>query len=315
MKNGFWCDLGKKCMILMMSLTVFLVTVTTVPFEETATILAADQKTVHMNTAAQSVVLHKSVKLKLVNAPAGKVKWSSSKPKVAKVSSTGKVTGLKKGTAVIKAKYKGKTYKCTVTVETPSLSQTDIWMTVASDYSLTVKGTKGRVQWSSSNSSVASVENGVVTAHSLGTAQIYAKVGGKKYTCKVNVVSMQEAYAHQLVDLINFERSKYGVPPLNSNKYLKKAATIRAEELSRYYSSTRPNKYSCFSAIPKEYKWRKASELTARKYITPEQVVRAWAEDPDQLAILLKKNYKDIGVGVYLAPDGYLYWCVFEARK
>lgn len=315
MKNGFGRNLEKKCIILMMSLIVLLVTVTMVPSKETVTVFAADQGTLHMNVATQSVVVSKSVKLKLVNAPAGKVKWSSSKPKVARVSSSGKVTGLKKGTAVIKAKYKGKTYKCTVTVENPSLSQTDIWMTVASNYSLTLKGTKGTVQWSSSNASVASVENGVVTAHSLGTAKIYAKVGGKKYTCKVNVVSMQEAYAKQLVDLINFERSKYGVPPLNSNKYLKMAATIRAEELSRYYSSTRPNKYSCFSAISKEYKWRKASELTARKYINPEQVVRAWAEDSDQLAILLKKNYKDIGVGVYLAPDGYLYWCVFEARK
>ena len=56
-----------------------------------------------------------SVKLKLKNAK-GTVKWKSSKTSVAKVSK-GKVTAKKKGKATIKATYKKKTYKCTVTVK------------------------------------------------------------------------------------------------------------------------------------------------------------------------------------------------------
>lgn len=44
------------------------------------------------------------------------VKWSSSNKKVASVSKTGEVKGRKAGKAVIKAKVKGKTLKCKVTV-------------------------------------------------------------------------------------------------------------------------------------------------------------------------------------------------------
>lgn len=45
------------------------------------------------------------------------VKWKSSNPKVAKVSSKGKVTAKRKGTTVIKAISGGRTYTCRVTVK------------------------------------------------------------------------------------------------------------------------------------------------------------------------------------------------------
>ena len=50
-----------------------------------------------------------------------KVKWSSSNKKIAKVSKTGKVKGIKKGTCTITAKSEGKTYKCTIHVVKPRL--------------------------------------------------------------------------------------------------------------------------------------------------------------------------------------------------
>jgi hypothetical protein len=43
--------------------------------------------------------------------------WSSSNKKVATVSSNGVITAIKAGTALITAKYNGKTYTCTVTVK------------------------------------------------------------------------------------------------------------------------------------------------------------------------------------------------------
>lgn len=46
-----------------------------------------------------------------------KISWKSSKPSVATVSSTGKVTGKGIGTAKITATYKGKKYNCMVTVK------------------------------------------------------------------------------------------------------------------------------------------------------------------------------------------------------
>lgn len=59
----------------------------------------------------------KTLKLKLKNAKASKVKWSSSKKNVATVSKKGVVKAKKKGKATITAKYKGKKYKCKITVK------------------------------------------------------------------------------------------------------------------------------------------------------------------------------------------------------
>ncbi len=71
---------------------------------------------IQLNKKKATVYVGKSVQLKLKGTKT-KVKWSSSRNSVAKVSPKGKVTGKKAGKAVITAKVKKKKYKCTVTVK------------------------------------------------------------------------------------------------------------------------------------------------------------------------------------------------------
>ena len=55
-------------------------------------------------------------------------------------------------------------------------------------YTLKVKGTKKKVKWSSNKKTIATVtRKGKVTAKKQGTAVITAKIGKKKYKCKVKV--------------------------------------------------------------------------------------------------------------------------------
>lgn len=68
------------------------------------------------------------------------------------------------------------------------LSQTKLSLDQGRSATLKVKGAKGKVKWSSNKKKVAKVNNkGKVTAVSVGTAKITAKVGGKKLKCTVNV--------------------------------------------------------------------------------------------------------------------------------
>lgn len=87
---------------------------------------------VKLNKSSLTLTVGQSKTLKLKGVKKGqKIKWTSSKKSVAKVSSKGKVTAKKKGKTVISAKVKGKKYKCKVTVknskvgtETPKTNET-----------------------------------------------------------------------------------------------------------------------------------------------------------------------------------------------
>ena len=72
---------------------------------------------VKINATKKSIYVGDTFKLKLKNATASKVKWSSSDKQLATVSTKGKVTGKKGGTATITATYKGKSYTCVVKIK------------------------------------------------------------------------------------------------------------------------------------------------------------------------------------------------------
>lgn len=69
------------------------------------------------------------------------------------------------------------------------LNVTNAMMAKGDSFTLKVKGTKKKVKWSSSKKSIATVKNGVVNAKKTGTTYITAKIGKKKYKCKVVVKS------------------------------------------------------------------------------------------------------------------------------
>lgn len=69
------------------------------------------------------------------------------------------------------------------------LNVTNAMMVKGDSFTLKVTGTKKKVKWSSSKKSVATVKNGVVNAKKTGTTYITAKIGKKKYKCKVTVKS------------------------------------------------------------------------------------------------------------------------------
>ena len=123
------------------------------------------------------------------------VTWASSDESVAKVAD-GKVTAVKSGKATITAKCGGKTAECavTVTVATGSvtLDKTSLSLAVGETAQLTAtvkpdNATDKNVTWTSSDESVAKVDNGKVTAAKAGKATITAKCGDKTAECAVTV--------------------------------------------------------------------------------------------------------------------------------
>lgn len=126
------------------------------------------------------------------------VVWKSSDEKVATVSN-GVVTFVGEGTAEITATAGDVSAVCkisvkakTVAVEKVTLDKTSAELTVGDTATLKASvtpdnATDKTVTWTSSDDSVASVKDGVVTAVKAGTATITAKSGDKTATCTVTV--------------------------------------------------------------------------------------------------------------------------------
>lgn len=137
-----------------------------------------------------TIIKGKSIRLKVKNRNGKKVRWSSTKRKVATVKK-GKVVAKKKGKATIIAKVGKKKLRCRVTVKNPTtrLNKTRITLTLGQTYKLTAKsnGKSKKVRWKSNNSNVASVYKGTVTAKRGGTARITATMNGVSKACTVTV--------------------------------------------------------------------------------------------------------------------------------
>lgn len=82
------------------------------------------------------------------------------------------------------------TEKPTTVTETLSLSETELRLYVGTQHILKAKSNVD-VTWSSSDTSVATVKDGIVTLVSEGTATITAKTSTKKATCKVEAVAQK----------------------------------------------------------------------------------------------------------------------------
>lgn len=123
--------------------------------------------------------------------------WKSDKESVVKINSKGVATAVGKGTATVSAEYAGIKASCTITVEARpvvTLTPTSLQLRKDADYTLKVKVTvdgktvdKPGIEWSSSNTDIATVNDGLVTAVKAGTATITAEYDGIKSVCSVTV--------------------------------------------------------------------------------------------------------------------------------
>lgn len=129
--------------------------------------------------------------------------WTSSNSDVVTVSSNGQLSAVNVGNATITAKTpSGLLASCSVTVEPINvtgiqLSDESKTLVIGETYTITAKvlpndATYPSLIWSSSNNSIASVENGKITAIGVGLCQIIVEDEKKcsKSTCQVTVESV-----------------------------------------------------------------------------------------------------------------------------
>lgn len=157
------------------------------------------------------------------------VTWSSSDESVTKVDN-GKVTAIKSGKATVTAKCGGKTAECVVTVTVPvssiTLDKTTLSLAIGESATLiaTVKpdeATDKTVVWSSSDESIAKVDNGKVMALKIGFAIVTATAANFSVSCNVTVTHPDNIIYYTSTDgniVKPFNESAFGANII-SNEY------------------------------------------------------------------------------------------------
>ncbi len=125
---------------------------------------------------SSSLILGQTVQLK---SSVEGVTWESSKTDVATVDANGLVTSVAVGSASITASKDGyRAGSITIKVDLETIQVTASANSVVKGQTVTVTANKEGVTWSSSDTNVATIENGVVTGVNFGTATITASKDG-----------------------------------------------------------------------------------------------------------------------------------------
>ena len=115
--------------------------------------------------------------------------------------------------------------------------------------------------------------------------------------------------AAAVLSLVNKERAKEGLPALKIDAKVTKAANVRAREIKKSFSHTRPDGSSYSTALKEQgVSYRMSGENIAWGQKTPEQVMNAWISSSGHRANIMNKNYKNIGIGYYEDEKGVKYW-------
>lgn len=139
----------------------------------------------------------------------GSVSWSSSNTGVATVDSRGIVTAKKAGSATITAKSGSHSATCKITVKSgSSVNISNSNVNLPWQKSMLLKSRTSGVTWSSSNTKIATVKNGVVDTVGKGYVTITASTSYGAATCLIHVMPRES---------VRFCYASPNSAPLNSN--------------------------------------------------------------------------------------------------
>lgn len=173
----------KKFLLLAYILTFSMVTIFTALITKDKNAQAASNIYLSSKSFALEIDHYKTLKVK---GTTRYIRWRSSNPRVATVSSGGRVFAMGSGTTTISAEVAGKRLTCKVSVY--QISKENLTLAPQQSKTLVVWGPVKKLTWTTSNPEIATVtNNGTITGHAKGTAIITANADGKELTCKVKV--------------------------------------------------------------------------------------------------------------------------------
>ena len=151
-----------------------------------------------------------------------------------------------------------------------------------------------------------------------GTTTITAGTydGRRHDSITVTVIEVPaEQWKREVLTLVNEEREKNGLQPLEWGVTCEAAAAVRARELMTSYAHTRPDGSSWETACPLPESGGSSGEnlMAGNAAVSPATVVSAWMNSPDHRVNILSPNFTKLSVGFIFDPGTKYktYWSQF----
>lgn len=133
--------------------------------------------------------------------------------------------------------------------------------------------------------------------------------GGGTDNPGTQVPDSDQAYIRQVIELVNEERAKRGLSPVTEDSGVSAAAAVRAQEITRSFSHTRPDGTSYNTVLNQSgVSYMGSGENIAYGQQTPAAVMNGWMNSQSHRDNILNGNYSKIGVGYYENAGGVKYW-------
>lgn len=148
-----------------------------------------------------------------------------------------------------------------------------------------------------------------------------AKSGGEEITqySTVNISGDQTLYARwqknlsyekEVLKFVNSERKKKKLVKLKWDKKIYKGTKVRAKEIVRQFSHTRPNGGSGARYLLKFVKkGRSSGECLGKGFTDPRKLVTAFMNSPSHRRIIMMKKARTCAISAKTS-DGTTYWCL-----
>ena len=121
--------------------------------------------------------------------------------------------------------------------------------------------------------------------------------------------SFSSLSANQILNIVNADREKQGLPSLSMNSTLNLAAFAHAEDMisNHYFAHTSPEGLNPWYWIKSlGYNYSYAGENLAIGYKDADELVNSWMNSPEHRANILSPNYHDMGLAVIKSQNSTL---------
>lgn len=140
------------------------------------------------------------------------------------------------------------------------------------------------------------------------TTKVTTKASTAKATTKATTAAPLNNLEQKVFELVNKERAAQGLKALVYRKDIQPAVDVRAKEIVKSFSHTRPNGKQFYTAVTDlGISYKSIGENIAEGYSTPQEVMKGWMNSPGHRANILNSGYTGMAVGVYQSGGRY-YW-------